>query len=264
MTKLFKVAAKEILKATKKAKKIEKAPHSKRGRPTKKLMTARKTKGEAEIKKAGQKIGKFKKKRTAKVVLGKKIPQTDFTKYYNQMKNFDKELDKIKSDTKDRFLKMNPILQKYKAKDKKDFKKKLKKAKAAAEGQKTKAMKDFEERGGKTFRIVGKGKNPFMTRLMKRRERKLTKEELAESVKKDRFKPSPGSLSDQERRAEKARLKKISDNHLVSKAKRKEALEQSRAIRYKKGGLIKRKAGGPIKPRGIGAAIKGFKIKGSK
>ena len=42
---------------------------------------------------------------------------------------------------------MNPILQKYKAKDKKDFKKKLKKAKAAAEGQKTKAMKDFEERG---------------------------------------------------------------------------------------------------------------------
>ena len=208
MTKLFKVAAKEILKATKKAKKIEKAPHSKRGRPTKKLMTARKTKGEAEIKKAGQKIGKFKKKRTAKVVLGKKIPQTDFTKYYNQMKNFDKELDKIKSDTKDRFLKMNPILQKYKAKDKKDFKKKLKKAKAAAEGQKTKAMKDFEERGGKTFRIVGKGKNPFMTRLMKRRERKLTKEELAESVKKDRFKPSPGSLSDQERRAEKARLKK--------------------------------------------------------
>ena len=264
MTKLFKVAAKEILKATKKAKKIEKAPHSKRGRPTKKLMTARKTKGEAEIKKAGQKIGKFKKKRTAKVVLGKKIPQTDFTKYYNQMKNFDKELDKIKSDTKDRFLKMNPILQKYKAKDKKDFKKKLKKAKAAAEGQKTKAMKDFEERGGKTFRIVGKGKNPFMTRLMKRRERKLTKEELAESVKKDRFKPSPGSLSDQERRAEKARLKKISDNPLVSKAKRKEALEQSRAIRYKKGGLIKRKAGGPIKPRGIGAAIKGFKIKGSK
>ena len=180
------------------------------------------------------------------------------------MKNFDKELDKIKSDTKDRFLKMNPILQKYKAKDKKDFKKKLKKAKAAAEGQKTKAMKDFEERGGKTFRIVGKGKNPFMTRLMKRRERKLTKEELAESVKKDRFKPSPGSLSDQERRAEKARLKKISDNPLVSKAKRKEALEQSRAIRYKKGGLIKRKAGGPIKPRGIGAAIKGFKIKGSK
>ena len=264
MTKLFKVAAKEILKATKKPKKIEKAPHSKRGRPTKKLMTARKTKGEAEIKKAGQKIGKFKKKRTAKVVLGKKIPQTDFTKYYNQMKNFDKELDKIKSDTKDRFLKMNPILQKYKAKDKKDFKKKLKKAKAAAEGQKTKAMKDFEERGGKTFRIVGKGKNPFMTRLMKRRERKLTKEELAESVKKDRFKPSPGSLSDQERRAEKARLKKISDNPLVSKAKRKEALEQSRAIRYKKGGLIKRKAGGPIKPRGIGAAIKGFKIKGSK
>ena len=264
MTKLFKVAAKEILKATKKAKKIEKAPHSKRGRPTKKLMTARKTKGEAEIKKAGQKIGKFKKKRTAKVVLGKKIPQTDFTKYYNQMKNFDKELDKIKSDTKDRFLKMNPILQKYKAKDKKDFKKKLKKAKAAAEGQKTKAMKDFEERGGNTFRIVGKGKNPFMTRLTKRGERKLTEKELAESSKRDKFKPSPGSLSDQERRAEKARLKKISDNPLVSKAKRKEALEQSRAIRYKKGGLIKRKAGGPIKPRGIGAAIKGFKIKGSK
>ena len=265
MTKLFKVAGKAILEATKKAKKIEKAPHSKRGRPTKKLMTARKTKGEAEIKKAGQKIGKFKKKRTAKVVLGKKIPQTDFTKYYNQMKRFVKEIDDMKTKpTENEFIKKQAILRKYKSKNISELKNKLKNAEAASKGQAKKAMKDFEERGGKTFRIVGKGKNPFMTRLMKGRERKLTKEELAESVKKDRFKPSPGSLSDQERRAEKARLKKISDNPLVSKVKRKEALEQSRAIRYKKGGLIKRKAGGPIKPRGVGAAIKGFKIKGSK
>ena len=112
---------------------------------------------------------------------------------------------------------------------------------------------DFEARGGKTTPIVGKGKNPFMKRLVKR-DRKLTAKELKESVEKDRFKPSPGSLSDQERRAEKARLKKIADNPLTPSARRKEALEESRALRYKKGGLIKRKRAGLIKPRGYGVA----------
>ena len=264
MTKLFKVAAKKMLKADKKAAKIMKEPHSKPGRPKKITIADRKLRGKEEKRKAGIEIGKFKKKRKANVVLGKTIPKEDSVKYYKQMKRFGKELDKIKSDTKDRFLKMNPILKKYKAKDKKDFKKKLKKAEAAALGQAKKAKMDFEERGGRSFPIVGKGKNPFMTRLTKRGERKLTEKELAESSKRDRFKPSPGSLSDQERRAEKARLKKIADNPLVSKSRRKEALEQSRALQYKKGGLIKRKNGGPTKPRGVGAALRGFKMKGRK
>ena len=265
MTKLFKVAAKEILKATKKAKKIEKAPHSKRGRPTKKVMTARKTKGEAELKKAGQKIGKFKKKRKANVVLGKKIPKEDSIKYYKQMKRFEKELDKMPpKPTGNNFIKKQAILRKYQADTVKEFKTKLKNAEAASKGQIKKAKMDFEERGGRSFPIVGKGKNPFMTRLTKRGERKLTEEELAESSKRERFKPSPGSQADQDRRAEKARLKKIANNPLVSKSRRKEALEQSRAIRYKKGGLIKRKNGGPTKPRGVGAALRGFKMKGRK
>ena len=264
MTKLFKVAAKEILKATKKAKKIEKAPHLKKGRPTKKVMTARKVKGKTEIKKAGQKIGKFKKKRTTKVALGKKISPEDSIAYYNQMKRFGKELDNMPSKpTGNDFIKKQAILRKYKANTVKEFKTKLKNAEAASKGQKAKVMKDFKERGGRAFRVMGKGKNPFMTRLMKGRERKLTKEELLESSKKDRFKPTiPESA--EKRRAEKARLKKISDNPLVSKARRKEALEQSRAIPFKKGGVIKRKTGGLIKPKGIGAAIKGFKMKGRK
>jgi len=98
-----------------------------------------------------------------------------------------------------------------------------------------------------------------MKRLIKR-DRKLTAKELEESSKKDRFKPSPGSQADQDRRAEKARLKKIANNPLTPSARRKEALEESRALRYKKGGLIKRKRGGLIKPRGYGAA----RYKGSK
>jgi hypothetical protein len=265
MTKLFKVAAKKMLKADKKAAKIMKEPYSKPGRPKKIAVADRKLRGEEEKRKAGIEIGKFKKKRKANVVLGKTIPKEDSVKYYKQMKRFGKELDKMPPrPTGNDFIKKQAILRKYKANTVKEFKTKLKNAEAASKGQIKKAMMDFEERGGRSFPIVGKGKNPFMTRLTKRGERKLTEKELAESSKRDRFKPSPGSLSDQERRAEKARLKKIADNPLVSKSRRKEALEQSRALQYKKGGLIKRKNGGPTKPRGVGAALRGFKMKGRK
>ena len=73
MTKLFKVAAKKMLKADKKAAKIMKEPHSKPGRPKKITIADRKLRGKEEKRKAGIEIGKFKKKRKASVVLGKKI-----------------------------------------------------------------------------------------------------------------------------------------------------------------------------------------------
>jgi len=256
----FKTATKTLIKGQKKAKKIERGPHKKPGRPSNIEMKNRKNKGDKEITKSAIKVSKLKKKRTANLQIGRKIPQENSVAYYNQMKRFSDELDKIKKNpTENEFIKRNAILKKYKVKDATGLKKKLKKAKAASEGQKTQAMMDFEARGGKTKPIVGKGKNPFMKRLIKR-DRKLTAKELEESSKKDRFKPSPGSQADQDRRAEKARLKKIANNPLTPSARRKEALEESRALRYKKGGLIKRKRGGLIKPRGYGAA----RYKGSK
>ena len=38
----------------------------------------------------------------------------------------------------------------------------------------------------------------------------------------------------------------------------------TKSLMFKKGGLIKRKKGGPTKPRGVGAALRGFKMKGRK
>ena len=134
MTKLFKVAAKKMLKADKKAAKIMKEPYSKPGRPKKIAVADRKLRGEEEKRKAGIEIGKFKKKRKANVVLGKTIPKEDSVKYYKQMKRFGKELDKMPPrPTGNDFIKKQAILRKYKANTVKEFKTKLKNAEAGHE-----------------------------------------------------------------------------------------------------------------------------------
>ena len=71
-------------------------------------------------------------------------------------------------------------------------------------------------------------------------------------------------LKDKQTKEEAFKNVKVTKSKEKLKPKTKKPRIFKKADKLKKGGLIKRKAGGPCKPRGVGAALRGFKMKGSK
>tara|TARA_R100001443_G_scaffold60885_1_gene71216 strand:- start:894 stop:1691 length:798 start_codon:yes stop_codon:yes gene_type:complete len=148
----------------------------------------------------------------------------------------------------------------------KKFRKKLVKQ---AEGQKLKD-KQTKEEAFKNVKVT-KSKEKLKPKT-KKVDRRLTTKELIEGIKKDKFRPK-SNIKKENAAIDFASLqrkikgkgpgqKPLKGGALASA--QKELKEYERIMYSKKGGLIKRKAGGPCKPRGVGAAIKGFKMKGSK
>ena len=138
-----------------------------------------------------------------------------------------------------------------------------------AEGQKLKD-KQTKEEAFKNIKVT-KSKEKLKPKT-KKVDRRLTKKELLESIKRDRFRPKSNIKKDDARIEAASIQRKIKGAGPGQKplkgaalASAQKELETYQRIMYsKKGGLIKRKAGGPCKPRGVGAAIKGFKMKGRK
>ena len=157
----------------------------------------------------------------------------------------------------------------------------LTKLEKQALGQEKQIQKKIKDSGVKVTSSKKINRDNFK-RKTKKKERSPTKSELEQTSKIDKLRLKETDIGAnakiQARLLEnllKAGTKKDkfknlrTDNvkPLVGKARQnveKELAELQSQFGRKKGGLIKRKAGGPCKPRGVGAALRGFKMKGSK
>tara|TARA_R100000388_G_scaffold9829_1_gene8536 strand:+ start:49 stop:885 length:837 start_codon:yes stop_codon:yes gene_type:complete len=157
----------------------------------------------------------------------------------------------------------------------------LTKLEKQALGQEKQIQKKLKDSGVKVTSSKKINRDDFK-RKIKKRERSPTKSELEQTSKIDKLRLKETDIGAnakiQARLLEnllKAGTKKDkfknlrTDNikPLVGKARQdveKELAELQSQFGRKKGGLIKRKNGGPTKPRGVGAALRGFKMKGRK
>ena len=226
------IAKKLLEKGLKKAAKIKKGPHKTRGRPSNKTMKDRDVKAKKEIKKSQKKVSKVEATKQKKVNIDSPMS--------NKIKKGEEYSGNI-----------NSILARIKKLD------------------------DLEKSGKRTIDMFNKGLADKQSRVTK----KGTFIKKSESKNIDFLRDNIGRFI---KKATKRKITKVPVNqNTVSKAFKaiedeKELLSKNlknlREIRdkldlpagtksqyFKKGGLIKRKNGGPTKPRGVGAAIKGFK-----
>ena len=157
----------------------------------------------------------------------------------------------------------------------------LTKLEKQALGQEKQIEKKLKDSGVKVTSSKKINKDNFK-RKPKKRERSPTKTELEQTSKIDKLRLKEtkvganakimARLLENQLKAgtKKDKFKNLRTDNvkpLVGKARQaveKELAELQSQFGKKKGGLIKRKAGGPCKPRGVGAALRGFKMKGSK
>ena len=157
----------------------------------------------------------------------------------------------------------------------------LTKLEKQALGQEKQIQKKLEDSGVKVTSSKKINKDDFKRRL-KKGERSPTKAELEQKAKIDKLR-----LKETDIGANAKIMARLLENQLKAGTKKdkfknlrtddvkplvgkaREAVEKELAklqsqFGRKKGGLIKRKNGGPTKPRGVGAALRGFKMKGRK
>ena len=157
----------------------------------------------------------------------------------------------------------------------------LTKLEKQALGQEKQIQKKLEDSGVKVTSSKRINRDDFKRKL-KKRERSPTKAELEQKAKIDKLRLKEtdiganakimARLLENQLKAgtKKDKFKNLrTDNVKPLVGKAREAVEKELAklqsqFGRKKGGLIKRKNGGPTKPRGVGAALRGFKMKGRK
>ena len=234
---LSKGSRKILEKGAKKAAKVKNAPHKGKGRPSKKTMKERDEAAKKEKDIASKKLAKAEATKEKKVNIDSPIS--------NKIKKGEKYSGSI-----------NSILARLKKLD------------------------DLEKSGKRTIDMFNKGLADKQSRVTK----KGTFIKKSESKNINFLKDNIGRFI---KKATKRKITKVPVNqNTVSKAFKaiedeKESLSENlknlreirdkldlpagtKSVMFKKGGLIKRKNGGPIKPRGVGAALRGFKMKGRK
>ena len=230
--------AREIIeKGAKKSAKVKNAPYSKPGRPSNLIKDKRKIEAKKEESKASKKVSKIESKIPKKVNIDSPM-SNKIKKGEEYSGNIDSILSKLK--------KLN------------DLKK---------SGQVT--IKMFNDGlGNKQTSVTNKGtfvkksksknidylKDNVGKFIKKATGRKITKVPVNQTSVSKAFK----AIEDKEKELTKnlKNLREIRDKLDLPAG--------TKSVMFKKGGLIKRKNGGPIKPKGVGAALRGFKMKGSK
>jgi len=231
------IAKKILEKGAKKAAKIKTAPYKGRGRPSKETMKKREEAAKKEKDTASKKVAKAEATKEKKVNIDSPIS--------NKIKKGEKYSGNIDS-----------ILSKLKKLDdlKKSGKVTIKMFNDGLADKQTKVTKKG------TFVKKSESKNINFLRdnvgrfIKKATGRKITKVPVNQNTVSKAFK----AIEDKEEELSKnlKNLRDIRDKLNLPAG--------TKSVMFKKGGLIKRKNGGPCKPRGVGAALRGFKMKGSK
>jgi len=231
------IAKKILEKGAKKAAKVKTAPYKDRGRPSKETMKKREEAAKKEKDTASKKVAKAEATKEKKVNIDSPIS--------NKIKKGEKYSGNIDS-----------ILSKLKKLDdlKKSGKVTIKMFNDGLADKQTKVTKKG------TFVKKSESKNINFLRdnvgrfIKKATGRKITKVPVNQNTVSKAFK----AIEDKEEELSKnlKNLRDIRDKLNLPAG--------TKSVMFKKGGLIKRKNGGTIKPKGVGAALRGFKMKGSK
>jgi len=230
------IAKKILEKGAKKAAKVKTAPYKGRGRPSKETMKKREEAAKKEKDTASKKVAKAEATREKKVNIDSPISNKikkgeEYSGSVNSILARLKKLDNLEKSGKVTIKMFNDGL-------------------ADKQTKVTKKGTFVKKSESKNINFLRDNVGRFIKKATKR---KITRVPVNQTNVSKAFK----SIEDEKKSLSKnlKNLREIRDKLDLPSG--------TKSLMFKKGGLIKRKAGGPIKPRGVGAAIKGFKIKGS-
>ena len=230
------IAKKILEKGAKKAAKVKTAPYKGRGRPSKETMKKREEAAKKEKDTALKKVAKAEATREKKVNIDSPISNKikkgeEYSGSVNSILARLKKLDNLEKSGKVTIKMFNDGL-------------------ADKQTKVTKKGTFVKKSESKNINFLRDNVGRFIKKATKR---KITRVPVNQTNVSKAFK----SIEDEKKSLSKnlKNLREIRDKLDLPSG--------TKSLMFKKGGLIKRKAGGPIKPRGVGAAIKGFKIKGS-